>query len=67
MGYSSIDTCKVCGGRGRPVNIPGGTVYTFDCTAEMVKMHDEPPRVIKACPDFGRNGRDKVIGSRSDK
>jgi len=67
MGSTSIDTCKVCGERGYPVNIPGGTVYTFICTAEMVKMHDEPSREIKACPDFGCSGRDKIIGSRSDK
>jgi hypothetical protein len=67
MGYTSHDSCKVCGERGRPVNIPGGTFYSYACTAEVVRMHDGTQRVIKPCPDIGRSGRDRIIGSRSDK
>lgn len=61
--------CQTCSEQGFPVPIEGGTVYSYACTSEIVVFHDpkKPVRVIKACPDIGRVGREQRILARGEK
>ena len=54
--------CPTCGAAGSHLKLNDRTIYAFGCTAELVVMQYGEERVIKACPDFGKTGRDK--GSR---
>ena len=58
--------CPTCSEPGISVSFEGCTVYSFPCTAEVVKLASGKTTTIKACPNLGRVGLPDTLRSRSD-
>lgn len=58
--------CPTCSEPGISVSFEGCVVYSFPCTAEIVKLASGKTTTIKACPNLSRAGLQDVLKSRSD-